>query len=381
MNTLQERLAKLAEHAPAGGAPPAELWARGKRAYRLRVAAVAATVMVAVAAAVASIGLGLSDGERHRSDLVPASTVGVSLPIGYPVSERLPDLGAAPGPLLAIWVTPRSDGAPEVVGLVAESGVFGTLPIDPWVDVEYSDAKPGVALSPDGRRIAYEDRMGARGEVLVVRDLVTGEEESPRIEEHGLIPYDWMDATHLYGLARGPFATGDAEGWVWEPGTAAKLVDFVDYPYPGHAYLGTGGPYGGTDLAIGDLSGQSQPCADPLRITEATDDPNGLLFEVPVLCDVVGVVGSEILLGHWNPRHMVGEVGDPKLPDGTMVALDIRGADRPYDDPAVPRDPDAQHAFDDPARRQVVVTAGAPHRVAFATGLVAEALAAQCGAS
>lgn len=102
---------------------------------------------------------------------------------------------------------------------------------------------------------------------------------------------------------------------------------------------------------------------------------------MPVLCDVVGVVGSEILLGHWNPRHMVGEVGDPKLPDGTMVALDIRGADRPYDDPAVPRDPDAQHAFDDPARRQVVVTAGAPHRVAFATGLVAEALAAQGGAS
>jgi len=275
MNTLQERLAKLAEHAPAGGAPPAELWARGKRAYRLRVAAVAATVMVAVAAAVASIGLGLSDGERHRSDLVPASTVGVSLPIGYPVSERLPDLGAAPGPLLAIWVTPRSDGAPEVVGLVAESGVFGTLPIDPWVDVEYSDAKPGVALSPDGRRIAYEDRMGARGEVLVVRDLVTGEEESPRIEEHGLIPYDWMDATHLYGLARGPFATGDAEGWVWEPGTAAKLVDFVDYPYPGHAYLGTGGPYGGTDLAIGDLRGNRSRAptryASRRRLTTRTD--------------------------------------------------------------------------------------------------------------
>ena len=74
------------------------------------------------------------------------------------------------------------------------------------------------------------------------------------------------------------------------------------------------------------------------------------MFEVPVLCDVLGVVGSEILLGHWNPEHLAGEASDPKYADGTVVALDIHGADRPYLDPALPRGPDADHAFEDPAR-------------------------------
>ncbi len=59
-----------------------------------------------------------------------------------------------------------------------------------------------------------------------------------------------------------------------------------------------------------------------------------------------------------------------------MVALDIHGADRPYLNPAVPRGPDAGQAFEDPARRHVVVTAGAPYRVAFATDLIGAALSA-----
>lgn len=373
MDTLHERLAELADEAPTGGSPAAELWARGKRAQRLRAAAVAATVLV-LGAVGTGIGVRLADGGRDGSNPEPAGTVDISLPIEYPVGQELPDLGDAPGPLAAIWVAPRpGGGAPEVIGLVAETGTFGTLPIDVLVDVkDWPAAKPGVALSPDGRRIAYSPRKDEKGEV-VVDDPVSGEKEFPTIENQGLMAYGWIDATHLYGSA----GTTDTNGWVWEPGTAAKLINLAEYP--GQPYLGYGWPYGGTDLMIG-WQGPPGLCAEPPRILEATtEDPLRQAFEVPVLCDVLGVVGSEILLGHWNSEHLAGESSDPKYADGTVVALDIHGADRPYLDPALPRGPDADHAFEDPARRHVVVTAGAPHRVAFATDLVGAALDANDG--
>ena len=136
MDTLHERLAELADEAPTGGAPPAELWVRGKRAQRLRAAAVAVTVL-AVGAVGTGIGVRLADGDRDGSVPEPAGTVDVSLPIEYPAGQVLPDLGDTPGPLAAIWVTPPAgDGAAEVVGLVAETGTFGTLPIDALVDVD-----------------------------------------------------------------------------------------------------------------------------------------------------------------------------------------------------------------------------------------------------
>ena len=46
-------------------------------------------------------------------------------------------------------------GTPEVVGLVAETGTFGTLPI--YVsDMYYKAPDAYFALSPDGGRIAYK---------------------------------------------------------------------------------------------------------------------------------------------------------------------------------------------------------------------------------
>jgi hypothetical protein len=94
----------------------------------------------------------------------------------------------------------------------------------------------------------------------------------------------------------------------------------------------------------------------------------------------MGVVDPEVLLGHWNSEHFADKPNGPVYADGTVVALDIYGADRPYLDPDL-RAPGAGDAFDDPTRRRVVVTAGAPHRVAFATDLIAEALDAEDGAS
>ena len=366
MDTLHDRLAELADDAPTGGAPAAELWARGKRAHRLRATAVAATLLV-VGAVGTGIGVRLADGGRDDTDPQPAGTVDVSLPIEYPVGQELPDLGNAPGSLAAIWVIPRGrGGAPRVVGLVAESGTFGTLPIDLGAAERYGAANPGVALSPDGRRIAFER---PRGE-LVVLDLVTGRTSTPefgfRIRGGGGF---WIDATHLVGHAlrseaasqeTGVGRATDVDGWVWEPGTAPELVDLG--AYPGQPYLGYAWPYGGKDLLV-------QPegprlCETP-RIRKA-EDPETAPIEVPVLCDVVAVAGSRTLLGHERSEHTSGGPNDPDHAGVAVVALDVTDADQ---------------AFADRARRQVVVTAGAPHRVAFATDLIDEALDAAGGAS
>src|SRR5436190_13899750 len=176
MDTLHDRLADLADDAPTGGAPPAELWARGKRAHRFRLAGLAAALLV-VGAVGTGIGVRLTDGDATRSDLEPAGTGGISLPIDYPVGEELPDLGDAPGPLAAIWLVPGVGGdAPEAVGLVAETGTFGTLPIH--VSRIYTARDAYFALSPDGRRIAYN----TPAEELVVRDLVSGDSYSPAFD-------------------------------------------------------------------------------------------------------------------------------------------------------------------------------------------------------
>ena len=337
MDTLHDRLAELADDAPTGGAPAAELWARGKRAHRLRFAALAATVL-AVGAAGTGIGVRLVEGDDHRSDLPTAKTVHVALPIEYPVGQELPDLGDAPGPLAAIWLAPGvGGGAPEVVGLVAKTRTFGTLPID--VSSSYLDPGSYFALSPDGRRIAYN----TPAEELAIRDLVSGDSYSPAFDfaiRSSTEPpgYTWVDATHLVGHhAAG--AGGEGEGWVWQPGTEPKMVDLMAYP---------GTPYLGPDAGVYEHPWFNilLPEEDPRECLSIRHPDVGEPY--PVLCDVVGVLGPEVALTHDG--------------DGVVVALDVRGVE-------------------DPALRHVVATAGGPLRVTFATDLIRQALDAAGGAS
>ena len=58
---------------------------------------------------------------------------------------------------------------------------------------------------------------------------------------------------------------------------------------------------------------------------------------MPVLCDVLGITPSGILLGHWNSDRLPGDWNDPDDGNGTVVALDINGADAPFEDPALRR--------------------------------------------
>jgi len=378
MDTLHDRLAELADDAPTGGAPAAELWARGKRAYRLRAAALAATLLV-VGAVGTGVGVGLVDGGGNGSDLAPAGTVGISLPIEYPVGEELPDLGDTPGPSAAIWLAPGvGGGAPVAVGLVAETGTFGTLPIE----VSYMNEDwERPALSPDGRRIAYASPSGEP----IVHDLVSGEIYYwPEVECPGDVNqcyrwgtggFTWFDATHLFGHA----GAGDTHGYVWEPGTTPKLVDLITYA--GTPYRGL---YAGRDLqVIDDGEPLDLVCGSPvLNATLGTDyQGDDEMFDVPVLCDVLGVIGSEILLGHWNSDRVPGDWNDPNDGNGTVVALGIHSVAPPVNclGDASRICPDL--SFEDPALRRVVVTAGAPEWVTFATDLIGAALDADGGAS
>ena len=341
MDTLHDRLAELANDAPTGGAPPGELWARGKRTHRLRAAALAGTLLV-VGAVGTGIGVRLTDGDGNRTDTVPARIAGIALPIEYPVGKELPSLGDTPGPLAAIWLAPRepytlddddAGRAPEAVGLVAETGRFGTLPID-LSPAMYEAPDAHFALSPDGRRIAYytptEDPESAgddRSYEMAVRDLVSGDEYVLAFDDfQSRGGATWVDATHLVGHVAGG---SDVEGWVWdvlEPGTAPKRVDLRTYP--GSPWLGTNRGRDPWFL----VQEPDRPCSSP------TVHESGR----PMLCDVLDVIGPGIVLTHW---------------DDEVVALDR--ADSP---------------FQDSPRRRVVVTAGAPERVTFAPDLIAKAL-------
>jgi hypothetical protein len=126
------------------------------------------------------------------------------------------------------------------------------------------------------------------------------------------------------------------------------------------------------DLWVSDgKGGYPQECLSPTLLDRTGEYGDytlggGYIVEVPVLCDLLGVIGSEMLLGHWNSDRLPGDWNDPNDGNGTVVALDIHGADV---------------AFEDPALRHVVATAGAPQRVTFATDLIGEALDADGGAS
>ena len=145
----------------------------------------------------------------------------------------------------------------------------------------------------------------------------------------------------------------------WEPGTAPKLVD----PYTV--------TYSGTDLSVpyeglGPRQCSGSPMLQNVRTRQQDGDEWAGEFDVPVLCDVLGITGSGILLGHWNSDRLTGDWNNPDDGNGTVVALDINGADSPFEDPAL---------------RRVVATAVAPERVTFASDLIEAALDADGGAS
>ena len=216
--------------------------------------------------------------------LQPAGTVGISLPIEYPVGEELPDLGDTPGPLAAIWMVPRGGGgAPEAVGLVAETGTFGTLPINLSHDDPGGPGYMVVALSPDGRRIAYTPSPRE----LIVRDLVSGEKYSPPSEFKTRDGFTWVDATHLVGHVWGRWrrrrmGVGAGHGAQTGRPILRRVPTRAD---------------GGTDPWFLTVDPEDDGTA-----ADACPSDRGGEEPWPVLCDVVGVLSSEVALDARRER-------------------------------------------------------------------------------
>lgn len=151
VTTLHERLADLAIDAPPGGPLP-DLWRRGRRIARVRRLGTAAIATAACVALLVVVALGWQRG--RPAAVVPAGpTSAPAMPDRlFEPSGWLGSLDPAPGVLAAVFETRREHlfgSEPGVVGVSAATGRYGFLDLPRLAD------RQGVALSPDGRRLAY----------------------------------------------------------------------------------------------------------------------------------------------------------------------------------------------------------------------------------
>lgn len=240
MTTLHDRLADLAENAPVG-APAPGLWDRGRRVHRRqRVGTVAIVSVTLVALGI----LGTTGWMRSRPEPIPAApTDGMLLPDRfYDPSSRLSgtDDEGPIGPVSAIIYAQRSSGWRSTVnglaGVSATTGEYRFLDLPGWPEADDEQGSSTVALSADGRRVAYwhlgpqDDNQGDTPPVdgVAVYDTVTGEVQhygigsSYGIGQQGLA---WVGDELWFGFF--PYDDRKREGWhggsttAWTPGQDA----------------------------------------------------------------------------------------------------------------------------------------------------------------
>jgi hypothetical protein len=152
------------------------------------------------------------------------------------------------GRLAVLWSTNR-DGRPALFGISARTGQYRFL------DVPRLASPEQVALSPDGRRVAYwlagsvpgkpvpGDPTGLRWKTVVgiaVYDTVTGHTVRQEVEtEHGLMPNGlwWADDDQLvfsYGLWANRQSANDIHSFTWT-GTTDAPVQLRINPVPFNA--------------------------------------------------------------------------------------------------------------------------------------------------
>lgn len=182
MTPLHDRLADLAEEAPPGGPLP-DLWQQGRRIAFVRRVGTAGVVAASCLALLVVVGLAW---ERGRPTAVapaggthePAMPDRLHRPSGW-----LGSFDGAPGPLAAVIPTRHQHlvgSEPGVVGVSATTGRYAFLVLPRFV--ADGDGDGGVALSPDGRRLAYWISGSTSGDPVddepvtgyAVYDAVTG---------------------------------------------------------------------------------------------------------------------------------------------------------------------------------------------------------------
>lgn len=230
MTDLHEQLTRLADRSTADAAAPDPdgAWSRGRsrqRAQRLSAVAVAAALVVAGVLAAAP-------WQRAEREIAPAgASDALRLPDAFhDVSPWLPATEEPIGPLSAVLGGYRGDwtggGTNGIVGVSSTTGEYAFLDLPGWDDGGASLGGSDVALSPDGRHLAWWSLGSPSGEPntttggpftgFAVLDTSTGDVERVAIEtEHGINPSSivwgadvlWLEWSQLQDV-RGGYGVG-----------------------------------------------------------------------------------------------------------------------------------------------------------------------------
>ena len=247
---LRDELARLADHAPAVHVP-ADTWSRGRRARRRDRVVTGAAVLVVLVVLGGATTLFATAPTRmapaaptEGAYAVPSALHSVPTHVQDDPASYTSDL--AVGTSAASFVTDR--GTPVVVS--ATDGSYRLLDLPGWADL--GDAGPArpLALSPDGRRLAwaYLDADGATG-------VRTADLESGTLREVPVVPADepgpqqvvvavtWSPGSSWLAWASGVV---DREGWV----ATGRVAPGKEDTQPGNV------PEGTSSLAIDDAGQQ-----------------------------------------------------------------------------------------------------------------------------
>jgi hypothetical protein len=389
MTTLHDRLADLAEDAPAARAAP-RLWDRGV-AYRRRRRD--GTAVVLVAAVLALIALGSFAWLRSPAavELLPADSPGGMPDRVFRASEWLPGTDGHPlGQLAAAYPTLRHRAAPRVgrggvslglaeTGVVAVSATTGEYR---FLDLPDRDgfgygSNANWSLSPDGRYIAYSysspDAGGQHGSTgFALYDTRTGQvrrhavpgEEGVSVDQYFWTGTDTVVITYGFvGAQASGYSTTDADApLVWNVHveaphdlvTGARALDVLSAG-PGFVVVPTVDGYVEVDPETGTVlrdlgkhapAGVWDPSATRIAASRAGNgDVNGItpvvISTLPVNRD--GKVTREQVPGDvrvldiysWLDEDHLAVLQLEGVTDQTLrvVSLDIRtGAARPLVD-------------------------------------------------
>jgi hypothetical protein len=250
-DTLRAAFHDLADAAdPRAGNVPQDLWHRGRRERRLRLASTGLVVAALLGVLGATVPL---VGEQARSTPAPAS---------YDRSRlAVPDRVSAPSSWAPTAGEGEAVGPLAMVGLAPRRGAwlfprseqwFGVSAVDQgyrWLDLPrqaVSEEAQAVSLSPDGERLAYflggtPTAANPQSDVVgfAVWDLTTGEVTERRVDTRFGLRADrlvWSgDSRRLvvgvsrYARVRG--ASSFAEIEAWDPRTGATSAIELEHSW------------------------------------------------------------------------------------------------------------------------------------------------------
>jgi len=315
---LHDLLARIADQAGPGSSDPT-LWARAGRARRRDRALRASAATLTVLALVGALAIGLGT----RSAPPPANPAPRETGVGIPSTVRgihgdggldlETDLAVGPASVAIV----NQSGA---FVITADDGIYHRLRLPGFDPTAFNDDEPGLALSPDGTRLAYGWRAaqapGARIGTRIL-DLRTGAlqkiPDAPRYVVDTLVRI----STHGYG---------------WSPNGRYLIFETLDKdpsgPYgggPEHLYVGV--DTATTRFFFFSHEARAAYC-DPtacLRMTVVNPDLFARVDPGPV--PFTGIEGSALVFSGGNfplPGDASWNVGR-FTPDGRRILLQPDG--------------------------------------------------------